>query len=62
MGKLDVKGIASLAVTILVAIVAIWLVFKLVVGVLKLIGIVVIVGLAIAAFYAIKGRIGGPDA
>ena len=56
------KSIGSLLVTILVAVVAIWLVFKLLVGALKLVGIVIIVGLVLAAFYAVRRRIGGPDA
>ena len=56
------KGIGSLALTIIVAIVAIWLVFKLLVGALKLIGIVIVIGVAAAIFYAVKGRIEGPRA
>ena len=56
------KGIGSLALTIIIAVVAIWLVFKLLVGALKLIGILIVVGLAVAAFYAVKGRIEGPRA
>ena len=56
------KSIGSLLLTILVAVVAIWLVFKLLVGAIKLIGIVIVIGLALAAFYAVKRRIGGPDA
>ncbi len=56
------KSVGSLLLTILIAVVAIWLVFKLMVGALKLIGIVIVIGLALAAFYAVKRRIGGPDA
>jgi hypothetical protein len=56
------KSLGSLLLTIVIAVVAIWLVFKLLVGALKLIGILIVVGLALAAFYAVKGRIGGPDA
>ena len=56
------KGLGSLLVTVLIAVVAIWLVFKLLVGALKLIGLLIVAGLAIGAFYAIKGRIGGPGA
>jgi hypothetical protein len=46
------KAIGSLLLTILIAVVAIWLVFKLLVGVLKLVGLVIVAGLLIAAFYA----------
>ena len=56
------KSLGSLLLTIVIAVVAIWLVFKLLVGALKLIGIVIVIGLAFAAFYAVKRRIGGPDA
>ena len=56
------KSVGSLLLTVLIAVVAIWLVFKLMVGALKLVGIVIVIGLALAAFYAVKRRIGGPDA
>jgi hypothetical protein len=56
------KALGSLVVTILIAVIAIWLVFKLLVGALKLVGLVIVVGLAFAAFYAVKRGIGGPDA
>jgi hypothetical protein len=56
------KSLGSLLLTVVIAVVAIWLVFKLLVGALKLVGILIVVGLALAAFYAVKGRIGGPDA
>jgi len=56
------KGIGSLALTVIVAIVAIWLVFKLLVGALKLIGLLIVIGVAAAIFYAVKGRIEGPRA
>ncbi len=56
------RSLGSLLLTIVVAVVAIWLVFKLLVGALKLVGIVIVIGLALAAFYAVKRRIGGPDA
>ena len=56
------KALGSLIVTILIAVVAIWLVFKLLVGALKLVGILIVVGLAVAVVYAAKRRIGGPDA
>jgi len=56
------KEIGSLVLAVLVGIVAIWLVFKVLVGALKLIGLLVVAGLAIAAFYAVRGRIGGPRA
>jgi hypothetical protein len=56
------KSVGSLLLTVVIAVVAIWLVFKLLVGALKLVGILIVVGLALAAFYAVKGRIGGPDA
>jgi len=53
------KALGSLLVTILIAVVAIWLVFKLLVGALKLIGLVIVIGLAVAAFYAAKRMFGG---
>ena len=56
------KALGSLIVTVLIAMIAIWLVFKLLVGALKLVGLLIVVGLAFAAFYAVKRRIGGPDA
>ena len=56
------KGIGSLALTIIVAIVAIWLVFKLLVGALKLVGLLIVIGVVVAIFYAVKGRIEGPRA
>jgi hypothetical protein len=56
------KGIGSLALTVIVAIVAIWLVFKLLVGALKLIGLLIVIGVVVAIFYAVKGRIEGPRA
>ncbi|HYI64326.1 MAG TPA: hypothetical protein VEW71_05520 [Allosphingosinicella sp.] len=56
------KALGSLIVTVLIALVAIWLVFKLLVGALKLVGLLIVVGLAFVAFYAVKRRIGGPDA
>lgn len=54
------KALGSLLVTILIAVVAIWLVFKLLVGVLKLVGLVIVAGLAIAAFYAARKMLTGP--
>ena len=56
------RSLGSLLLTIVIAVVAIWLVFKLLVGALKLIGIVIVIGVALAAFYAVKRRIGGSDA
>jgi hypothetical protein len=53
------KAIGSLLLTILIAVVAIWLVFKLLVGVLKLVGLVIVAGLLIAAFYAGRKLLGG---
>jgi len=56
------KEIGSLVLAVLVGIVAIWLVFKVLVGALKLIGLLVVIGVVVAIFYAVKGRIEGPRA
>ncbi len=53
------KAIGSLLLTIVIAVVAIWLVFKLLVGVLKLVGLVIVAGLLIAAFYGGRKLLGG---
>jgi len=53
------KSLGSLAITVLIAVVAIWLVFKLLVGALKLIGIVIVVGLALVAFYTARKMLTG---
>jgi hypothetical protein len=56
------KEIGSLVLAVLVGIVAIWLVFKVLVGALKLIGLLIVIGVVVAIFYAVKGRIEGPRA
>ena len=55
------KNAASAIATVLVAIVAIWLLFKLLGVALKLIGILIIGGIAFAAYFAVTQRLGGPD-
>jgi hypothetical protein len=49
-----VKRLASLAVTILVAIVAVWVVFKLLGIAFKLIGVLIVAGLAFGAYVGVK--------
>jgi dolichol kinase len=48
--------------TILIAIIVIWLVLKLLGVALKLVGLLILVGVAAALFFAVRGRIGGPRA
>jgi ABC-type transport system involved in cytochrome bd biosynthesis fused ATPase/permease subunit len=55
------KSPVGAVATILIAIVVIWLGLKLLGVALKLIGVLIIVGLAAAAYFALKGRLGGPD-
>jgi hypothetical protein len=52
------KSTASLLVTILVAVVAIWLVLKLLGFALKLVGLLILVALAVGAFVVIRGLLG----
>jgi hypothetical protein len=53
------KALGSLLVTVLIAVVAIWLVFKLLVGALKLIGLVIVIGLAVAVYYGARKMLRG---
>lgn len=55
------KSIGGAIATVLIAIVGIWLVLKLVGVAFKLIGLLIVGGLAVAAYLAITKRIGGPD-
>ena len=48
--------------TILIAIVVIWLGFKLLGVALKLVGLLILVGLGVAAYVAVTKRLGGPRA
>ena len=53
------KALGASVVAILIAIVAIWLVFKLLVGLLKLVGILIVVALAVGAFFVARRMIEG---
>ena len=53
------KGSGSLILTLLFGIVAIWLVFKLLVGGLKLIGIVIVLALAAGGYIVARRMIEG---
>ena len=53
------KGAGSLILTILFAIVAIWLVFKLLFGALKLVGILVVLALAAGGYVVARRMIEG---
>ena len=53
------KGAGSLVLTILFAIVAIWLVFKLLFGALKLVGILVVLALAAGGYVVARRMIEG---
>ncbi len=53
------KNAGSLILTVLFAIVAIWLVFKLLVGALKLVGIVIVLALAAGGYVVARRMIEG---
>ena len=53
------KGSGSLILTILFGIVAIWLVFKLLVGALKLVGILIVIGIAAGGYLVARRMIEG---
>ena len=55
------KSVGGAIATILIAIIAIWIVLKLIGVAFKLIGLVILAGLAVAAYLAVTRRIGGPD-
>jgi hypothetical protein len=55
-----VKALGSSLLGIIVFVVAVWLVFKLLVGALKLVGLLVVVALAVGAYFVVKGMIEGP--
>ena len=54
------QSLVGAIATVLIAIVAIWLVLKLLGVALKLVGLLILGGLAIAAYLAVTKRIGGP--
>ena len=60
MAKPDGKSIGGAIATVLIAIVAIWLVLKLVGVAFKLIGLLILAGIGVAAYLAITQRSGGP--
>ena len=53
------KDAASLILTIAFVVVAIWLVFKLLVGAMKLVGIVIVLALATGGYVVARRMIGG---
>jgi len=55
------QSIGGAVATVLIAIVAIWLILKLLGVALKLVGLLILAGLGVAAYLAITKRIGGPD-
>jgi len=54
------KSLGSTLVAILVAIVALWLVFKLLVGALKLVGLLIVGALAVGAYFGARRLLEGP--
>ena len=54
------KSLGSLLLSILAGIVAIWLLVKLVFVGLKLVGILIGLGVAVAVYFAARKAIGGP--
>ncbi|HEX8468055.1 MAG TPA: hypothetical protein VF620_09660 [Allosphingosinicella sp.] len=54
------KALGSLAISILVGIVVLWLLVKLVFFTLKLIGVAIAVAVAVVAYFAVRKTIGGP--
>ena len=54
------KSTTSILATVLVVIVAVWLLFQVVRFAISLIGLLIIVGLAIAGGYAVARLLGGP--
>jgi hypothetical protein len=54
------KSLGGAIATVLIAIVLIWVVLKLVGVAFKLIGLLILAGLGVAAYLAITKRIGGP--
>jgi hypothetical protein len=53
-----VKGLGSLLLAILVGLVAIWILLKVLVGVVKLAGVLIAVGLAVFVYFAAEKLIG----
>ena len=60
MANPDGKSVGGAVATVLIAIVLVWLVLKLLGVAFKLIGLLILVGIGAAIFFAVKGRIGGP--
>ena len=56
------KSLGGAVATILIAIIVIWLVLKLLGVALKLAGVLILLGVGAALFFAVRGRIGGPRA
>ena len=54
------KSVGGAIATVLIAIVAIWLLVKVVGVVFKLLGLLLLAGLGVAAYLAVTKRIGGP--
>lgn len=54
------KSVGGAIATVLIAIVAIWLLLKVVGVAFKLLGLLLLAGLGVAAYLAVTKRIGGP--
>ena len=54
------QSIGGAIATVLIAIVLVWLVLKLLGVAFKLVGLLIIGGIAVAAYLAVTRRIGGP--
>ena len=54
------KSTGGAIATILIAIVVIWIVLKLIGVAFKLVGLLILAGLGVAAYLAVTKRIGGP--
>lgn len=55
------RSAGSALATVLIGILLLWLLLKLLGVALKVIGLLVLGGIAVAAYLAITGRIGGPN-
>ncbi len=62
MARQSGQSMGGAIATILIAIIVIWLVLKLLGVALKLVGLLILLGVGAALFFAVRGRIGGPRA
>ena len=56
------QSIGGAIATVLIAVVLVWLVLKLIGVAFKLVGLLIVGGIAVAAYLAVTKRIGGPRA